>query len=446
MHPSAVALARAAVRPVLLAAALVGTAALLILAAPPSDPGRAAAGCFVLLDLPRGRQLVFGCDGFTFLRGAVDPALLLEPTAGPPADFTYQSRPLHIGLAAVLGRVLQPVVASAVPAEARYQGRAPIRRFAGAYVAYVLLNTALLVAAGLALHDALIGLGRPLGARETAALLAGLAFLILSRAVKQWLFTPHTILWGLLIPLWALAVGRRILADPETPPARTLRRAAAAAGLALLAYGYAALVPITGAAALALRPAGTQSGRRRAREWLGAVAPAAALLVLPPLAWVAISFAVSGGFHSHEAVAYRQFRWPLEAIAAGPAEAARMAVWIARGWTASAAQALAAPAGVLAGFLVIAWLGGLSPRALARRHRALFTAATTVVVLGLLFWYLNGSLQRGRAATLGPVVQVVACAIALELDRRADRVRWTGLLAALAVGAGAWTLLGSPVI
>jgi hypothetical protein len=83
--------------------------ALLTLLAHPSNPDRAAAACVYLIELPRGRQLAFGCDGFTFLRGAVDPWLLLEPTFAPPTDFTYQSRPLHIGVAAVLGRILQPV-------------------------------------------------------------------------------------------------------------------------------------------------------------------------------------------------------------------------------------------------------------------------------------------------------------------------------------------------
>jgi hypothetical protein len=266
---------RAWLVPIVVTAALVAVMALLTLLAPRSDPGRAAAACFHLIELPRGRQLAFGCDGFTFLRGAVDPALLFEPTFAPPADFTYQSRPLHIGLAALLGRALQPVVARAVPADARYQGRTPVRRFAGAYAAYVLINAGLLVAAGLALHDIVIGPGRPPTIRHTAALLAGLAFLILSRAVKVWLFTPHTVLWGMLIPLWALAVGRRMLTGSGPATARTLHRAAGAAGVAALAYGYAALVPATAAVALGLRLVRDVDSRPGLRRWL-AVVPSAA--------------------------------------------------------------------------------------------------------------------------------------------------------------------------
>lgn len=195
-----------------MASVLVGVAALLTLASPSPDPARASEKCIYLFPLPHGLRLAFGCDGFTFLRGAVDPSLLLEPDFAPPADFTYQSRPLHIGMAALLGRVLQPVAGLAIPPDARYHGRPPTRRFAGAYVAYVLINAGLLVAAGIALHDALLGWNRATRG-ETAALLAGLAFVILSPTVKAWLFTPHTILWGVAIPLWALAVGRRILAS-----------------------------------------------------------------------------------------------------------------------------------------------------------------------------------------------------------------------------------------
>lgn len=94
--------------PVLIASVLVGVAAVLTLVSPALDPARAARECIHLIPLPRGFQLAFGCDGFTFLRGAVNPSLLLEPDFAPPSDFTYQSRPLHIGLAAatmLLGRL-----------------------------------------------------------------------------------------------------------------------------------------------------------------------------------------------------------------------------------------------------------------------------------------------------------------------------------------------------
>ena len=61
--------------------------------------------------------------------------------------------------------------------------------------------------------------------------------------------------------------------------------------------------------------------------------------------------------------------------------------------------------------------------------------------LGIAFWYLNGNTLGGRVRTLAPVVQAATVAVALELDRRADRTLWTGLLAALALASGLWTVL-----
>jgi len=426
----------------LLAAGLVVVAAGLTLGGPPIDPAWATRNCFSVLPLPRGFELLFGCDGVTFLRGAVEPSLLLEPRFAPPTDFTYQSRPLHIGAAAVLGRLLQPVVAPAVPAEARYQGRAPLRRYAGAYAAYVLLNGALLIAAGLALHDALLG-ARPAGAREALALLAGLAGVIVTAMVRLWLFTPHTILWGTVVSLWAVAVGRRVLAQPSGGAATTLR-AAAAAGLAALAYGFAVLVPAVAVVALASRAwtDGAPGGRGRGPRRVAPVAlGAAAVFALPTLAWIAVSYAVSGGYYHHEAVAYRQFRWLPDALAAGwlatyQAVAARAGVWLrllATEWLAPAAcvAMLAAAAAVVGG----------SRRRVAETQRPLLEAAALTLVLGLGFWYLNGELGAGRAAVLAPVPQVVAAMLALDLDRRAGGARWSGLLLAVALAWGAWQML-----
>ena len=420
---------------------LVGVAAFLTLASPALDPARAAEKCIYLIPLPRGFQLAFGCDGFTFLRGAVDPSLLLEPDFAPPSDFTYQSRPLHIGLAALLGRVLQPVVGLAVPPDARYQGRTPVRRFAGAYVAYVLINAGLLVVAGIALHDALIGWTR-VTAREAAALLAALAFVILSPTVKAWLFTPHTVLWGLAIPLWALAVGRRILARAAAACPGASLCAGVASGIAALAYGYAVLVPAVSVLAVGVRLGAGDAPRARLARWLRVAIPTVALFALPTVAWIAISYGVAGGYYHHEAVLYRQFRWLPDALRAGPAAALAEAAARARRWAAVVAVEWTIPLVFLAALVAASVAtGGGSLRRFARRQQALLEAATIVLVLGLAFWYLDGDTSSGRAATLAPVVQVVAASLALDLDRHAGRSLWTGILAAAALVVGAATML-----
>ena len=209
-------------------------------------------------------------------RGREPLAPALEPDFASPTDFTYQSRPLHIGLAALLGRVLQPVAGLAIPPDALFQGRTPVRRFAGAYVAYVLLNVGLLVAAAVVLHDALIGRVWDT-ARETAALLAALAFMILSPTVKAWLFTPHTILWGVVIPLWALAAGRRILTRTAPVRASVPLCAGVASGIAGLAYGYAVLVPAVSILAVGMRLGVGDAARDWLVRWLRVATAAVAL-------------------------------------------------------------------------------------------------------------------------------------------------------------------------
>jgi hypothetical protein len=426
--------------PVLLSSALIAVAAVLTLAAPPPDAARAAKRCVVLLRLPGGRQLPFGCDGFTFLRGAVEPALLLEPDFAPPTDFTYQSRPLHIGLAAVLGRVLQPLAGPAIPADARHHGRTPTRRFAGAYAAYVLLNAGLLVVAGLALHDALLGRAR-VGLREGAALLAGLAFTILSPTVKAWLFTPHTVLWGVLVPLWALAVTRRRLAGHAAGGAAPDVRVGGAAGLAALAYGYVVLVPVASLAGTALRLLRDAAPPARGRRWLRAAAVTVVLFAVPSVAWIGLSYAVAGGYYHHEAVAYRQFRWPLDALGGGLAGVGAEAVVRARAWLGLAGSAWIVPIVTLVALGAGGAAAGASLRGFVRRRRPLLESAGLVVALGSLFWYLNGQMSPVRAAGLAPVLHVVAAAWALDLDRQAGRARWTAGLAAVTLLAGAATIL-----
>jgi hypothetical protein len=132
-----------------------------------------------------------------------------------------------------------------------------------------------------------------------------------------------------------------------------------------------------------------------------------------------------------------------EALAAGPAHALSVAAGMAAQLTGYAVRAFAVPAVILGALLCAATLSG-TLRGFVRRHRALLTAATTVLGLGIAFWYLNGNVPGNRLVTLAPVIQAVAAAVALDLDRRMDRIRWTGLLAALGVGSGAWTVLGSP--
>ena len=278
-----------------------------------------------------------------------------------------------------------------------------------------------------------------------AALLAGFALMILSRMVKLWLFTPHTILWGILIPLWALSVGRRILTDTGSPPAGRSAGRPGRPGWPPSPTATRCWCRRPGRWRWALRYGGTDGPRRGLLPWLRAVTPAVGLFLLPTLAWIGISHAVSGGFYNHEAEEYRQFHWLPDALAVGPAHALTVALQAAAWWTTTAGRELAVPAMVLAALLAVAGITGASLGGLLSRQRALFTAAACVLGLGIAFWYLNGNTLGGRVRTLAPVVQTATVAVALDLDRRADRTLWTGLLAVLALASGVWTVAGRPI-
>jgi hypothetical protein len=218
-------------------------------------------------------------------------------------------------------------------------------------------------------------------------------------------------------------------------------RAAAASGIAALAYGYAVLVPAASILAAGVRLGAADMRRGRLARWLRVAIPTVALFALPTLAWIAISYGVAGGYYHHEAVLYRQFRWLPDALTVGPTAALAEAEARARTWAVVVAVEWAVPLVFLAALALASVATGGSLRRFAKRQRALLEAAAIVLVLGLAFWYLDGEIWSGRAATLAPVVQVVAASLALDLDRHAGRTFWTGVLAAAALVVGAATML-----
>ena len=98
-------------------------------------------------------------------------------------------------------------------------------------------------------------------------------------------------------------------------------------------------------------------------RWLRVATAAVALFALPTLASIAVSYAVAGGYYQHELVMYRQFRWLPDALTAGPTAAWAEAAGRARRWTAVVALAWMIPIVFLAA-LVAASLasGGVAPR------------------------------------------------------------------------------------
>lgn len=221
------------------------------MASPPLDAAGAARECAEAINLTGRLQVRLGCDSYQFLRGAVDPSLLLVPYYGPPTDFSFQFRPLPIALAAVTGPLLQPVAQYVIPADRKFDGRVPMRRFAGVYSAYILQNLISLLLAGVVLFELLV---QPHPTRIAwLAYLSALVWTVWNTPVKAWILTSVTMIWSSIIPLLAVAVGYFILTTPRRPRTSQTLKLCLAAGIAALAHSTSVLVAMMACLALLIR-------------------------------------------------------------------------------------------------------------------------------------------------------------------------------------------------
>ena len=175
------------------------------------------------------------------------------------------------------------------------------------FIALVVLNVLVLVAAVVLLTRLLLDLGAPVAV--TAALAAALA---LNGVTAEWTLTPHQQMFAVLVPVVTVLVARRALVDP--PGWRAALWWGLAVGAAANVYGsWLITVPVV-MIALWMR-----LGRAVVRVGAAFLAGTAA----PVLAWVLLCQLVAGSYFNHEASVYRQFVWALDAARAGPGDLAR---------------------------------------------------------------------------------------------------------------------------
>ena len=317
---------------------------------PPGYQGRHCAENVSFL----GRfTVVLNCDSHEFMRLALEPYELLEPTN------VRQSRPGMVFLASVLARLLEPLVASGTE---MFQGAgvplpSRLRELGSAYLAYIMLNFLTLWTTA---YLFLVQVG---GTRIEVGAVALGGLLIVNRLAKTFLLTPHTALLVLLastLCLWLL----REFAKPD--PSRRLRGylVLAATGIAVTAYaGFVVALPC--AFIGALRRPGAGNLRQR---WIGLLGGAvlASVLVLAPLAiWIAYVRIQTGGFYSHEIEAYGQVVWFFRGVRSD-----LLTTWGRFGSNVVALGAMAlrqlAPAVVLGLLLVACAVGGISRRSPSR--------------------------------------------------------------------------------
>jgi len=179
------------------------------------------------------------------------------------------------------------------------------------YVAFVLLNGAMLIATVMLLRRLLRA-----PSYFTPSVLLPVAVILVNEVTKAFFWTPHLQILNVLLCVATLS----LLVWMQTRGSAITWRGTALLGLVLgvgaLVYGSFA-VP-AGAAALCL-VFGEPGRDLRARVL--AIAPRVAALLaafaIPIGAWMAIVVATRGAFYSHEVEVYRQFVWIGDSLAQG---------------------------------------------------------------------------------------------------------------------------------
>jgi hypothetical protein len=314
-------------------------------------------------------------------------------------DTVRQSRPLAFGTAFI---VAQPLYV--VPWLAKY---GPYRPFAPEFVAYLLINLALLIIAAVLFARLLNGTTVLTSSPE---LLLGVVVLGVNDVTKIFFWTPHVQIYNLFIPcltMWLVCRGMQRHTPMRAQHAMAL---GFALGLGLLVYG-AFLIPVACTAAIELL---------RHRRVLSAVLISGVSLATYGV-WVAFVLALTGSFYNHEAEQYRQFVWMLDCAAIGPASCAPIVAHNLRTFFNTSAPVLLAP---------IALLFGL------RVSRSVWATAATV----------SETLTRPVVVAIRVTLFVTAVFLAL-MGFYAQRLTWLlvpPLLLEMALELRAWRLATDP--
>jgi len=165
----------------------------------PDDEQLARCVVNVRLPGPFGLSLYWYCDFSEFMRLATNPAAVLEP------DNTRQSRPGFIFAAALVTLPLSPLRGLATGLGVQVGGVGldrgkvsnALASWPPAFVAYVLLNILLLVAA----FGCLMKICRPGANSVESLILVAAGVLLLANDVVFCVWSPHTQLFNILVPI-----------------------------------------------------------------------------------------------------------------------------------------------------------------------------------------------------------------------------------------------------
>jgi hypothetical protein len=171
--------------------------------------------CVVNVDLPGPFGVSLNCDSSEFMRLAVNPSRLLD------VNNIRTSRPTMILVAASIASIISPLVpkptdmatVDAGSTDDANRTASSLETMGAAYVAYVLLNFAILCGAFLLMRNVMmeVSANNPrvqLSTTRTTMTIVGFGLLMISNdAVKAFAWSPHLQLFNILVPvlcIWTL--------------------------------------------------------------------------------------------------------------------------------------------------------------------------------------------------------------------------------------------------
>ncbi|HEY1474656.1 MAG TPA: hypothetical protein VGF53_11300 [Pseudolabrys sp.] len=369
-----------------------------------------AANCVVNVHLPGPFGITLNCDSPEFMRLAREPSGLLEPFN------TRQSRPGLIAAAAVLTWALQPLASLADKLGIRASrpdidtGRIAdaLAKDIPGYLAYIIINFGIVLAAFYYLQR----ICAPWTDSSTlqAVVLVAIGFLLAANdVVKAFMWSPHTQMFNILIPVFALDASMRANAG-----ALIRRRFAIYIGLAcgLGGTAYPLFVIVLPCVAICVFVFALRCGSR-AIWWqtLCNLMIIAVFTFAPEALWFAFVWFKTGGFYQHEMTKYDEV------------------VWILRAWH----EGL--------GTLITIWLGKLLLLLRFAAEQAIPLAAVSVIVAAL--WLTNRGGEPDTRPALWPLavtavlVSAVAAAFYTSVGMIVPRVAYSAIPALIAVVAAA---------
>jgi len=248
--------------------------------------------------LPGPFGLSLNSDSREFLQLASEPAHLFDP------GNVRQSRPGLIFAAAILSWPLLPLSPAArwFGVTAQHTDIDPERissvlaSYPPAFVAYVLLNVAILMAAFYYYRRVV----EPGGARslEVAIIMVSVGLLLIANdVVKVFLWSPHTQMFNILVPILGVYIALRAGAS-DPPPRRFAIGMGLATGLGVTAYAFfAVLVPCFVVPSMLRCIVGP---RARVRARLIDAVLFSVLAAVPFVAWYVLVRTITGSFYQVE--------------------------------------------------------------------------------------------------------------------------------------------------